>query len=135
MIKVHKAPQYCTKQSKHQNVPQLPTRMICVAPSGSGKTVLLIPLILDIYPHCYERIYIFSPTVHVDRQWDAVKKFQKSSLKVDDQKEELYFDHYNEAALQNIIQQQHRVTKMSKERGMNQLYQILVILDDVADDP
>ncbi len=30
-----------SKQSKHAHVPKLPLRMILLAPSGSGKTVLL----------------------------------------------------------------------------------------------
>jgi type IV secretory pathway VirB4 component len=40
--------------------------MILLAPSGSGKTVLLSNLILNIYRGCFERIYIFSPSIDLD---------------------------------------------------------------------
>ena len=50
LIRPHPTIDYKCSQSKHENVPELPTRMICVAPSGSGKTVLIISLLLDIYP-------------------------------------------------------------------------------------
>ena len=33
--------EYSCKQSKHGHVPKVPLRMILLAPSGSGKTVLL----------------------------------------------------------------------------------------------
>jgi superfamily II DNA or RNA helicase len=128
MIKPHKHPEYNCTQSKHENVPSLPTRMLIVAPSGSGKTVLLVSLILDIYPKCFSRIYIFSPTVHVDRQWDVVKDFQKKVMGVDDKREQLYFDEFNGVDLQRIIQQQSEITKMAKNKDMKKLYQILIIL-------
>ena len=37
--------EYSCKQSKHGHVPKVPLRMILLAPSGSGKTVLLSNLI------------------------------------------------------------------------------------------
>ena len=40
--------EYSCKQSKHSHVPKVPLRMILSAPSGSGKTVLLSNLILNI---------------------------------------------------------------------------------------
>ena len=50
---------YTCKQSKHGHVPKVPLRMILLAPSGSGKTVLLSNLILNIYRGCFERIFVF----------------------------------------------------------------------------
>ena len=135
MIRVHPTPQYSCSQSRHDDAPSLPTRMICVAPSGSGKTVLLISLILDVYPRCFERIFIFSPTVHVDRQWDAVKKYQAEKLKVDTSKEQLHSNEYDSTALEAIIKQQQAVTKLAKDNNMKKMFGILIILDDVADDP
>ena len=94
--------------------------MICVAPSGSGKTVLLISLIVDIYPHCFERIFTFSPTVHVDKQWDAVKKFQAEKLKVDASKEQCYFDDYDPTALEATNPESRRSGKAAFRRpGQN----------------
>jgi superfamily II DNA or RNA helicase len=59
IIKPSKLQEYTCKQSKHDIVPKLPLRGILLAPSGSGKTVLLSNLILNVYHNCFERIYIY----------------------------------------------------------------------------
>ena len=46
-----------------------------IGPSGSGKGVLLQRLILDIYKDVFARIYLMSPSIHVDRTWEPVKKY------------------------------------------------------------
>ena len=48
-------------------VPKLPMRSMLVGPSGSGKTVLLTSMILDIYKGCFSRIYVWSPSIEVDK--------------------------------------------------------------------
>ena len=50
---------YVVKQSKYDQVQQLPVRGILLGPSGAGKRVLLQNMILDIYPDCFARIYIY----------------------------------------------------------------------------
>jgi hypothetical protein len=50
-------------------------------------------------------------------------------------KETLYFDHYNPEDLQHIIDTQHKVILNMKKRNLNNLYSILIIVDDFADDP
>ena len=54
-----------------------------MASSTGGKTVLIQNLILKIYRGSFERIYIFSPSVHVDDTWSAVKKYIRDVMKVD----------------------------------------------------
>jgi superfamily II DNA or RNA helicase len=81
-IKPIKLQEYTCKQSKHDIFPKLPLRGILLAPSGSGKTVLLFNLILNVYRDCFERIYIFSPSVQVDQTWQAVKDYQEKIMKV-----------------------------------------------------
>ena len=63
--------EYTCKQSKHTH---LPLRMILVAPSGSGKTVLLTNSILNQYRGCFERIYVFSPSIDLDNTRPPVVK-------------------------------------------------------------
>ena len=82
LIKPIKLQEYTCKQSKHDIVPKLPLRGILLAPSGSGKTVLLSNLILNVYRDCFDRLYIFSPSVHVDETWSAVKDYQEKIMKV-----------------------------------------------------
>ena len=128
--------QYHTKQSKYQNAPTLPCRSIILGPSGSGKTVLLTNLILDIYKNCFSRIYIFSPSINVDSVWLPVKKYIENEMKIDTKKEQCYFEEYNATDLKNIIDTQHKIIEfMKSKKDTKNLFQILVIIDDMADNP
>ena len=49
--------------------------------------------------------------------------------------EPIYFDHYDPDALANILETQHKITNFLKKRGDKKLFQILIIIDDFADDP
>jgi ABC-type proline/glycine betaine transport system ATPase subunit len=59
-------------------------RSIIIGPSGSGKTILLQNMILDIYDGCFDKLYIFSPSVHLDHTWQPVKEYIKEKLKIKD---------------------------------------------------
>ena len=136
IIKPIKLQEYTCKQSKHDVVPKLPLRSVILSPSGGGKTVLLTNLILNVYRDCFERIYVFSPSIHVDSTWIAVKDYQENIMKVKEtQKDKLYFDTYNPEDLQNIINTQHQLIIHMKKQNLNKLYSILIIIDDHADDP
>jgi hypothetical protein len=127
---------FTCKQSKHPVMPKLPLRGVILAPSGSGKTVLLSNLILKMYRGCFERIYVFSPSVNVDQTWEAVKKYQEDVMKVKESDDEkLYFDHYNPEELEHIIDTQHKVILHMKKQKHSHLFSVLVIVDDFADDP
>ena len=109
---------YSCQQSCHSHVPKVAVRMVLLAPSGSGKTVLLSNLILNIYKDCFERIYIFSPSIDIDATWEPVKKYQMEKMKViEKEKEKLYFNSYDPDDLDKIITKQHRVTKLMKTQG------------------
>lgn len=43
--------------------------MLIVAPAGSGKTTLILNLLLRIYHHYFHKIKVFSPTIHNDQKW------------------------------------------------------------------
>ena len=76
-------PEYEYKNSKYDMMSSLPARMLCVASSTGGTTVLMQNLILRIYRGSSERIYIFIPTVNVDDTWKPVKKYITDVMKVD----------------------------------------------------
>jgi ABC-type dipeptide/oligopeptide/nickel transport system ATPase component len=127
---------YTVKQSKYDMVGKLPIRSVILGPSGSGKTVLLQNMILDIYRDCFNRIYIFSPSIEVDHTWQPVKDYISKHMNVQHtDKEPIYFDHYDPEALANIIDTQHKITDYMKKQNKRKLYQILIIVDDFADDP
>ena len=72
-IKPHDVKESVVKQSKYEQAQKLPVRGILLAPSGGGKGVLLQNMILDIYRDCFERVYLFSPSINVDHTWLPVK--------------------------------------------------------------
>ena len=49
------------RQSKFPQVPKCPLRMLAIGLSGSGKSVALQNMVLDIYRNCFSRVYIFHP--------------------------------------------------------------------------
>lgn len=121
------------KPSPYDNVPKLPMRAMICAPSCAGKTVLLQNMILKIYRGCFNRIYVLSPSIDIDHTWKPVKDYIEKEIKPSD-KENIYFDTYEPEELHNIITKQHKVTEYLKSQGKTQLFQILIVIDDFADD-
>ena len=66
---------YHSKQSKVEDVPILPMRSLIIGPSASEKN-LLNNLITNIYTNCFERVYIFSQSIYLDRAYDTIKETQ-----------------------------------------------------------
>jgi hypothetical protein len=66
---------FTCKQSEHGVVPSLPLRGVMSTPSGSGETVVLHNLILNVYRECFENIFAFSQSINVNQTWEAVKKY------------------------------------------------------------
>ncbi len=77
---------------------------------------------------------MWSPSVNVDQTRSVVKQYQKDALRVDDRKEKLYFDTYEAAALEHVIETQRQATLKFKERKQTKLSSILIIVDDFADE-
>ena len=128
-------PEYKYKNSKYDMMPNLPARMLAVASSTGGKSVLIANLILKIYRGSFERIYIFSPSIHVDDTWRAVKKYITDVMKVDTEKEQVYYEEYDPVSLKKIIDTQHKVIDFQKKNKQKDLFSILIVVDDMADDP
>ena len=126
-IKLFPTTEYTSKQPSDPVVPLVPCTGIFLGPSKS-----LISLILEQYRGVFERIYIFSPSIGIDDGWIPVKKYIEQDLGVNAEKEQAYWDEWDEAALRDIIQRQRKVTETSKKMEMKKLYQVLVVIDDLA---
>ena len=125
--------EYTCKQSKYgEHVPKLPARATICAPSFSGKTVLISNLILDVYRGCFNRIYIWSPTINIDDNFKPVKEYIEKEIKPNEE-EQVYFDHYDSADLQTVIEKQYKVIEYQKSQGNKQLFQIAIFIDDFAE--
>ncbi|MFM7978596.1 MAG: hypothetical protein ACKPKO_04705 [Candidatus Fonsibacter sp.] len=72
--------EYTVKQSKYEVVGRLPLRAIALGPSGSGKSVLLASLVLDVYRDAFSRIYVISPPINIDATWFPVTEFIKENI-------------------------------------------------------
>ncbi|CAE7941499.1 unnamed protein product, partial [Symbiodinium sp. KB8] len=134
-VKLFPSPEYTSKAPRDPVVPKLPCTGVLLGPSKSGKTVVLISMILEQYRGCFERIYIFSPSINVDDGWRLVKKYVEETMKVPTDREQVYFEEWDEPALRQIIRQQRKITETSKQLKMRSLFQILVVIDDFADNP
>jgi type II secretory pathway predicted ATPase ExeA len=134
-IKPLSVTKFNTKQSRYAMCAELPMRSIILGPSGSGKSVLLQNMIMTIYKDCFEKIYIISPTIHFDKSWEPVKKYITEKLKMNPDKEHCFMDKYEQHKLDQIVETQEKVSDYMKEQKYKSVYQILIVLDDVADNP
>lgn len=132
-IKLYRTKEYTFKQSKYDVAPTIPFSMIITGQSGSGKTVVLSNLVLDIYRGCFERIYIWSASINADPVWSPVKHYIETVLKIDTNKEKKYFDDFNPTDLKNVIDLQQKISEYQKKNGMTQLFSTLILIDDFVD--
>jgi len=89
---------------------------------------------LDIYRGCFERIYIFSPSIHIDAAWKPVLEYFAQTLKQHEtEKKHYYFDTFDPTEFRNIITTQAKIVKHMKDRGMKRIYNIAIIIDDLLD--
>ena len=126
--------QYQFKQSKYPMADKLPFRPIVVSASQGGKGILIQNLILNVYRNCFERIYIVSPTAHIDEAYKEVIKYIENDLNVNNKKEQFLFDEYDADALTHIIDTQHKVIEYQKKLKMDKLFSCLLVIDDFAED-
>ena len=92
-------------------------------------------MILDIYRDCFERVYIFSPSINVDHTWLPVKTYLDNKINLSEDEPSLYYDTYDPESLQAIINTQRKIVEHQKTKRSNKLFSILIIVDDFADDP
>ena len=74
-------------------------------------------------------------SINVDDGWRPVKKYIEETMKVPVDREQTYFEEWDEPALRQIIRQQRKITETSKQMKLRSLYQILIVIDDFADNP
>ncbi len=80
---------------------------------------------------CFEKMFIISPTIQIDKSWEPVKKYITDKLKVNPEKEHCAMDHYDHKKIDEIVEVQERVSDYMNENNYKSVYQILIGLDDV----
>ncbi len=73
-------------------------------------------MILDIYKDLFERVYFFSPSVHIDHTWYPVKAYLDKKMSLKDDEPALYYDEYNPEALEKIISTHKNVIEYQKAK-------------------
>ena len=74
-------------------------------------------MILDIYKDCFNRIYIFNPSIDVDSSWIPIKKNYIKHMKVKDTDDDpIYINHYDAEALHEILDTQHKIIDYTKKK-------------------
>ena len=56
-------------------------------------------------------------------------------MKVETDKEKCFFEEFMPEELEKVIETQHKITEYSKKNKFKKLYPMLLIRDDIADDP
>ena len=116
LIVPHKTKNYQLKQSKYEVVPKLPFKSLIYAASGSGKTVLITNLIENVYRDCFERVYIFSPSISVDDNWKSTKRYLNDSINIGENEPSLYQDNFDESVVDEIMGTQKKNYRSYKEK-------------------
>ncbi len=136
-IKVHPHDQWTTRGSPYGEDVLAPTpcRYLIVGPSNSGKSVWLCDALVRLYRGAFQRIYVFSPSVHIDSVWKPVAKYVEKHLGVDSEREPWAFE-WDDEKLKEIVSTQAEVIKEQKrQKAGKELYGIASVVDDFADDP
>ena len=134
-----KTKQFYSKQSRFDHMPQVPFRICLYGPGSSGKTLCLQNMILNHYKNVFHFIAIWSPTVRLDVGWRPVFEHMERELgqKIDDPQHPCIFDDFKGEDLDRIVKDQFSIIRKLKEKkgGSGELPNILLIADDVADQP
>ena len=110
--------------------PDLPTSFILAAPTASGKTMIILNLLLRYYKDLFARIWFFSPSIKLDPQYAPLRKYLEKMS--DQDKEPLMFEDLDQQALGRILNDQRQICEELRKRKQP-IPQVCVVLDDLAD--
>ena len=91
IVRPVKGGQWKFKQSRFEQMPRIPFRIICTGRSGSGKGCCVHSAILDQYRGCWHKIMVISRTAHLDTTWKDVVDYAAGTLHQDQEKEPFVF--------------------------------------------
>ncbi len=118
------------KQPTHDVFPRCPSSGCFLGPSGTGKSTTLISMILGPYRSVFEQIHIFSPSVHIDSAWLPVKDFAQHL-----EGSTFHSEWEPDVLMQILDRQRETIRKLKESKTKKPLPQILLCLDDWADNP
>ena len=108
----------------------LPTSFILAANTCSGKTMIILNLLLRYYKDQFARIWFFSPSIKLDPQYAPLRKLLEKTT--DQQKEPLYFEDFDQNVVGQILDTQRKITEECRKKKIKPP-QVCICLDDLAD--
>ena len=127
------------KQSRY-DLPKLPMRTMIVGRSAAGKGTLIASMLQDQYRGCWESVYVFASTVHVDPLWLALVEYIRDTLgqirEVKDLEDiAIAHDKIDEVVIRKILAKGERSIKRQKAEGRKLFKSTLLIFDDMSHTP
>ena len=123
-IQEHPHPTFENRSSNFPNLPDLSLRWAFVGNSGSGKGYAMLDLLLRHYRGKFDRIYLYSKSATIDKNWDPLKRYVEEQG-VDQRDEKTFFDEFDAEALQEQMDLQMQVAEYAKKSKMRQIPQVL----------
>ena len=86
---------------------------------------MLVKLLTEVWRHedgksCFSRIYVFSPSVHIDPIWMPVRMMIEEEIldlsNPNHAQEKFFFDEPDMEALQKILDQQFAIIELSRQK-------------------
>ena len=133
IVKPYKTKEYTFTQSRYDVAPRIPVSMVITGQSGSGKTVLLSNLILNIYRGCFSRIFIWSSSIDLDPVWTPVKNHVENTLKIDTKKKKCLLIRLTLMKCKKVLNLQHKINEFQKKNGETKMFSVLFLVDDFTD--
>ena len=81
-------------------------------------------MILEQYRGVFEKIFIFSPSINIDDGWIPVKKYIEEDLGVNTEREQAYYDEWDEAALRGAAQDHRDIQEVGDEEAVSGAYNL-----------
>jgi hypothetical protein len=115
-------------------LPKHPARVIFSGASGSGKSNLIISMLLrkDMYAGYFKHIIIISPNLHSDKSYEHILKLRDGELKKKPEDRKTNYMLFN-AYVPDVMETMMTQIKSAVEKGKRK--PILLLLDDVIADP
>ena len=123
-------------QPKNDVIPRIPFRGLCLAPSGSGKTSVIVNMLTrpEFYAGLFSHLYWCSPTATIDPALNALREYVSEHLPEQDQDDDPTFhDGVDVEFLQSRVNRQRKVIEhMKKSKTRQHGFAMCIIIDDLA---
>jgi len=108
-------------------LPQHPFRLLLIAPSGTGKTTMLVNMLIrpEMYCGYFNEVYICSPSIYTDYKWKPVR-----DLYDDKDKPKYLLDHYDTSMVSTVVENQKTIIR-ELDSHKELAPRILLVFDDI----